>query len=486
MVDQGVSGAGELIEEVEAAAEKRPSTMNTEPPPPPPESTTSDGYETDLEIEEERTNYDTTGREVYVNQCRTLNIIPVSYFLRHMQTTEINMPHHGLGPKGAKAIALALVNNTTVLKLNLADNALEAEGGQYIANMLRENCYITTLDLSENRLGTCGAKALGDMLHINVNLKEVYLRGNAFSDKDIEHFAEVMKEFRLSQFDLSCNSIGEKGGLLLGNAIAANESLEMLNLAWNNLRRKGAIAVANGLKNNVMLKTCNLAWNGFGDEGAVALGEALRNNTILVSLDVTHNRITCDGAKYLAKGIEANEGIKVFNIGHNPITGAGAVGVLESIAKNSSTVIEQLDISNIRVDEELWTALREIKESQPRLRVLHQPYMEGRKKPNPILSLKEWLTHNKHFELIEVFKRYDEEEAMEVSREVLLEAFQAAHLPFDKNNMELLLDQLDSDNKGGVVYTGLVDVDQNEWLDERLRQYNVLQKEEERKAAGAD
>ena len=45
--------------------------------------------------------------------------------------------------QGAKAIALALVNNTTVLKLNLADNALEAEGGQYIANMLRENCYIT-------------------------------------------------------------------------------------------------------------------------------------------------------------------------------------------------------------------------------------------------------------------------------------------------------------------------------------------------------
>lgn len=81
---------------------------------------------------------------------------------------------------------------------------------------------------------------------------------------------QVMKEFRLSQFDLSCNSIGEKGGLLLGNAIAANESLEMLNLSWNNLRRKGAIAVANGLKNNVMLKTCNLAWNGFGDEGAVS------------------------------------------------------------------------------------------------------------------------------------------------------------------------------------------------------------------------
>ena len=41
-----------------------------------------------------------------------------------------------------------------------------------------------------------------------------------------------------------------------------------------------------------------------------------------------------------------------------------------------------------QVDEELWTALREIKEAQPGLRVLHQPYMEGRKKPNPIVSLK--------------------------------------------------------------------------------------------------
>lgn len=44
---------------------------------------------------------------------------------------------------------------------------------------------------------------------------------------------------------------------------------------------------------------------------------------------------------------------------------------------------------------------------------------------------------------------------LQVSRDVLLEAFQAAHLPFDKNNMGLLLDQLDSENKGGVVYTGI-------------------------------
>ncbi|XP_063678129.1 leucine-rich repeat-containing protein 74B-like [Bolinopsis microptera] len=465
------------LADIRSSEEKRGSIVSDARADVPADSPSSDGYETDLEIEEEKTNYDTTGREVYVNQCKSLNIIPVSYFLRNMQGSEIHMSHHGLGPKGTKAIALALVNNTTVLKLNLADNALEAEGGLYIANMLRENCYITVLDLSENKLGTAGAKSLGDMLHINVNLKEVYLAGNSFTDKDIEHFSEVMKDFRLTHFDLSRNCIGEKGGLLFGPAVAANESLEYLNLSWNNIRRKGAIAIANGLKNNVMLKHMNLSWNGFGDEGAVAIGEALKNNTILTWLDVSHNRITAEGIKFLAKAVEANEGLKYFGVAHNPITSSGACLLLESFGKNSSAVIETVDITNVRVNEDLWAALREAKQILTNLKVIHQPFMEGRKKPNPIASLKDWLGHNKHFELVEVFKRFDEEETMEVSKEVLHEAFQQAHLPFDKNNMEMLIDQLDGEGKEGVNYTTLIDSDQVKWLDECLVRYNANIKE---------
>lgn len=473
MVDAGDPVAVDSSSELKIPEEKSVSVISDERVGiPQTESPTSDGYETDLEIEEEKTNYDTTGREVYVNQCKALSIIPVSYFLRHMQTTEIQMSHHGLGPKGTKAIALALVNNTTVLKLNLSDNALEAEGGQYIANMLRENCYITVLDLSENKLGTIGAKALGDMLHINVNLKEVYLSGNNFTDKDIEHFAEVMKDFRLTHFDLSRNSIGEKGGLMLGPAIAANESLEYLNLSWNNIRRKGAIAVANGLKNNVMLKHIDLSWNGFGDEGAVAIGEAMKNNTILTWVDISQNRITAEAAKFIAKGAEVNEGLKYFSISHNPITSTGACQILEGFGKNSSAVIETIDITNIRVDEDVWACLKATKDIITNLHVVHQPYMEGRKKPNPIASLKEWLGHNKHFELAEVFKRFDEEGTMEVSKEVLMEAFQQAHFPFDKNNMELLIEQMEDEGKESINYSSLLETDQMKWLDGCLTKYN--------------
>jgi Ca2+-binding EF-hand superfamily protein len=103
--------------------------------------------------------------------------------------------------------------------------------------------------------------------------------------------------------------------------------------------------------------------------------------------------------------------------------------------------------------------------------------MEGRKKPNPIASLKDWLGHNKHFELVEVFKRFDEEESMEVSKEVLMEAFQQAHLPFDKTNMEMLIDQLDGEGKDVVNYTTLIDTDQLKWLDECLLRFNSSKKE---------
>lgn len=51
-----------------------------------------------------------TGGKYYLKTCETLGIIPVSYFLRTIRAEEsqINLCHHGVGPKGTKAIAVAL------------------------------------------------------------------------------------------------------------------------------------------------------------------------------------------------------------------------------------------------------------------------------------------------------------------------------------------------------------------------------------------
>ena len=59
---------------------------------------------------EEKEEYDVTGGKTYTRTCEALGIIPASYFLRVIQAKEssICMSHHGIGPKGAKAIAVAL------------------------------------------------------------------------------------------------------------------------------------------------------------------------------------------------------------------------------------------------------------------------------------------------------------------------------------------------------------------------------------------
>ena len=65
---------------------------------------------------EEKEEYDVTGGKAYTKSCEALGIIPATYFLRTIQAKEpnISMSHHGIGPKGAKAIAVALA--VSVLK----------------------------------------------------------------------------------------------------------------------------------------------------------------------------------------------------------------------------------------------------------------------------------------------------------------------------------------------------------------------------------
>lgn len=60
-------------------------------------------------ISEGKEEYDVTGRVTYLQACRDSGVIPVSYFHRNLQQADIDIKHHGLGPMGAKAIAIALV-----------------------------------------------------------------------------------------------------------------------------------------------------------------------------------------------------------------------------------------------------------------------------------------------------------------------------------------------------------------------------------------
>ncbi|XP_027053898.1 leucine-rich repeat-containing protein 74B-like [Pocillopora damicornis] len=378
-----------------------------------------EGFDTDLEMEEGKEEYDVTGRATYLQACRDSGVIPVSYFHRNLQQPDIDIKHHGLGPMGAKAIAIALVTNTSVIKLNLADNWIGSEGAGYIAEMLRENCYIADLDLSENKLGADGAESVKDILLHNSNITRFVANGNGFDDKAVQILAEAIKNnTKVKYFSLSHNQLGEKGGQNLAPAIAANDKIDHLDLSWNHLRNKGACAVALSLKENFTLKILNLAWNGFGNDGSLAMGEALKVNTTLRELDLTNNRITAEGAVYLAKGLMVNTCLQVLKIGKNPMQSPGAYALVNAMKNNLESKLIEVELTDITVNNDFVELCKEVQQLRPDMKIRHggtggAPF-KPKNRPTPMKILKNYIEDNK-MRLLDLFNTLDKDKSMNIT-----------------------------------------------------------------------
>uniref|UniRef100_A0A9L0REV2 Leucine rich repeat containing 74A n=1 Tax=Equus caballus TaxID=9796 RepID=A0A9L0REV2_HORSE len=294
------------------------------------EKPTHESSETDLEMEDTEKFFTTGQKELYLEACKLVGVVPVSYFIRNMEESYVNLNHHGLGPRGTKAIAIALVSNTAVMTLELEDNCIMAEGIVSLTQMLRENYYLQELNLSDNDLGLEGARIISEFLQRNTS--------------------------SLSNLQLSALNVG----------------LQSLDLSWNHFYTRGAVALCNGLRTNVTLKKLDVSMNGFGNEGATALGDVLRLNNSLAYLDVSGNDISNEGVSKISRGLELNDSLKVLKLFLNPMSMDGAVLLILSIKRNPKSSMEELDISNVLVSEQFVKTLDGVYAVHPQLDVVYK------------------------------------------------------------------------------------------------------------------
>nr|XP_025037774.1 leucine-rich repeat-containing protein 74A isoform X4 [Pelodiscus sinensis] len=395
------------------------------------EKMTADSSDTDLEIEDNERSFATTkGEELYLEACKLVGVVPVSYFIRNMEEPYMNLNHHGLGPKGAKAIAIALVSNTTIIHLELEDNWILAEGVMCLVQMLRENCYIQELNISNNHLDTEGAEAISRIFLDNISsLRAVQLSGNNFREETAQFFAEaLLGNYRVKELDLSHNEFSEKGGEHLGQLLANNEILEFLNLSWNHLRLKGAVALGAGLRANGTLKILDLSWNGFGNEGAVALGEALKQNNTLVLLDISSNHINNEGAGKLAKGLEENGNLKILK---NVIVNGSFLKLLDAVCQ----VHPELDV--------IYGDVQGFISKKPEQR------------PDPMKVIQNYLDEHK-LRLWDFFRNMDKDGSMKIPVAEFRKAMmQQSRIPLDRAQIVELVHKLDQHRTGMVDYSYL-------------------------------
>ncbi|TKC43984.1 hypothetical protein EI555_013869 [Monodon monoceros] len=294
--------------------------------------------ETDLEIEDTEKFFTTRQRELYLEACRLVGVVPVSYFIRNMEESYVNLNHHGLGPRGTKAIAIALVN------------------------------------ISDNDLGLEGARILSEFLQNNTSsLFTLQLSGNNFKEEAAELFCQALStNYRIKSLDLSHNQFSDKAGEYLGQMLALNVGLQSLDLSWNHLYIQGVVALCSGLRANVSLKKLDLSMNSFGNEGAAALGEVLRLNNSLAYLDLSSNNINNEGLSKISKGLELNESLKVLKLYLNPLSMDGAVLLILSIKRNPKSKMEDIDISNVLVSEQFVKILDGVCAVHPQLDVMYK------------------------------------------------------------------------------------------------------------------
>uniref|UniRef100_K7GJB9 Leucine rich repeat containing 74A n=1 Tax=Pelodiscus sinensis TaxID=13735 RepID=K7GJB9_PELSI len=425
------------------------------------EKMTADSSDTDLEIEDNERSFATTkGEELYLEACKLVGVVPVSYFIRNMEEPYMNLNHHGvpLGPEKHSS-RTALYSNTTIIHLELEDNWILAEGVMCLVQMLRENCYIQELNISNNHLDTEGAEAISRIFLDNISsLRAVQLSGNNFREETAQFFAEaLLGNYRVKELDLSHNEFSEKGGEHLGQLLANNEILEFLNLSWNHLRLKGAVALGAGLRANGTLKILDLSWNGFGNEGAVALGEALKQNNTLVLLDISSNHINNEGAGKLAKGLEENGNLKILKMTQNPLTVEGAIALVTSLRKNPKSKMEELNISNVIVNGSFLKLLDAVCQVHPELDVIYgdvQGFISKKpeQRPDPMKVIQNYLDEHK-LRLWDFFRNMDKDGSMKIPVAEFRKAMmQQSRIPLDRAQIVELVHKLDQHRTGMVDY----------------------------------
>ncbi|NXA18224.1 LR74A protein, partial [Ibidorhyncha struthersii] len=419
------------------------------------------GSDTDLEVEDpEKTFAGITGTELYLEACRLMEVVPVSHFIQNLAKPYINLNHHGLGPKGVKAIAIALVSNATVTHLELEDNCILAEGAICIAEMLRENSSLQELNISNNHLDTAGAEAIASLLLDNLSyLHALQLSGGLYLARSycLCTFVSLQGNYQVKELDLSHNEFSEKGGQLLGQMLASNTTLEILDLSWNHLRRKGSEALGRGLRGNGTLKILSLSWNGIGNEGALALGEALKVNNVLVHLDISNNQINNEGAKKLCRGLEVNGKLKILKMANNPLTVEGATALVTSVRKNPKSMMEEINISNVLVNKTFIKLLDLVCQTRPELDVIYGE-IEGcitkipKQHPNPMKVIQNYLKEH-NLRLWDFFRNIDMDGNMKIPVATFRRAMmQQSSIPLDRDQTEELVRKFDRNRRGVVDY----------------------------------
>ena len=200
--------------------------------------------------------------------------------------------------EGARSLAAALGQCSSLVTLNLRGNMIKAQGARSLASVLGQCSSLATLDLGGNDIRAEGARSLAGALQQCSSLAMLDLGGNNIRAEGARGLALVLgRSSLLATLDLCSNGIGDEGARGLAAVLQQCSSLATLNLAFNGIGCEGARSLAAVLGKCSLLTTLNLGHNGIGCEGVRSLAAALGQCSSLVTLELGGNNMGAEGEK---------------------------------------------------------------------------------------------------------------------------------------------------------------------------------------------
>ena len=318
----------------------------------------------------------------YLDQCRAANVTPISKLLRTMAPLmnpdlkkqrnnmfaatafkkDVDLHSRGLTVRSLTVLAKSVLTSFAadgLRRLDLSDNqALGAKSVSVLLETLEHGKApkLQGLDLSSCNLRNGGALQAVSLLSPQANnkLSTIKLANNSLDDEFIKKFVVMYTSYvpkrrkadlsRLVFLDLQRNNIGERGGVLLGEAIReVGSALETLLLGWNHVGSKGAREILRGfvqVKPVTRISKLDLSFNSITDDmlepdnALLAFLGGSRTLT-LSSLDLSHNQLGPATAEDLVTSLSVRNRLSELKIGFNPLGLMGTARIVEAARQNA-------------------------------------------------------------------------------------------------------------------------------------------------------
>jgi hypothetical protein len=236
----------------------------------------------------------------------------------------LDISNNQLGADGAKIVAEALGENTSLSDLNISRNSLNAEGTNHLAAFLRQNTAMSKLTFCGNG-GQGGAD--GDPVTIESTMTEADFSGKRLGAGGAMLVAAFLPRCPgMAILDISNNQLEADGAKIVASALGGNTALVSLNLANNNLGADGAKLVAEALGENTAMASVNILKNNIGEEqmqnlikikkekGMISLCGLRQDQT---EADFSNQGLGAEDAQLIAADIQDNMVLSDLNISNN-------------------------------------------------------------------------------------------------------------------------------------------------------------------------